>query len=161
MKGIEKFSFNVNLSDYTNVLSLPASDIEHIKDVYDLLVVNKVKNLSIKATHNIFDGLCQITKEYDSIFKEMHIKFEYGSDKFEIKISLRLPNIDYNSLPVSAQKLYKTRNANIKSVLSEYWIKFYELDRNYDKAIANAKDYIKMKSVSDFVDECRRRQNEN
>ncbi|ANM46499.1 hypothetical protein BI036_gp109 [Morganella phage vB_MmoM_MP1] len=157
MKGIEKFSFDVNYVDGSKTLCIYASDIERIKDVYDLLVVNKVKNLSIKTIQTIFDGLCQITKEYDSIFKEMHIKFEYGSDKFEIKISLRLPNIDYNSLPVSAQKLYKTRNDNIKSVLSEYWIKFYELDRNYDKAIVNAEGYIKMKTVSDFVDECRRR----
>ncbi|UGO50148.1 hypothetical protein RGZ1_117 [Morganella phage vB_MmoM_Rgz1] len=157
MKGIEKFSFDVDYVDGSKTLYLHASDIEHIKDIYDLLVVNKVKNLSVKATHNIFDGLCQITKEYNSIFKEMYIKFEYGSDKFEIKIRLQLPNIDYNTLPVSAQKLYKTRNDNIKNVLSEYWIKFYELDRNYDKAIADAKDYIKMKSVSDFVDECRRR----
>lgn len=157
MKGIEKFSFDVNLSDYTNVLSLPASDIEYIKDIYDLLVVNKVKNLTIKVSRNVFDEDVPITNVYKPEFKEMYIKFEYGSDKFEIKISLQLPNIDYNNLPVSAQKLYKTRNDNIKSVLSEYWIKFYELDRNYDKAIANSEGYIKMKAVSDFVDECRRR----
>lgn len=156
MKGIEKFDFDINYVDGSKTLYLHASDIESIKDIYDLLIVNKVKNLSIKAT-NIFHGLCQITKEYDSIFKEMHIKFEYGPDKFEIKIRLQLPNIEYNNLPVSAQKLYKTRNDNIRSVLSEYWIKFYELNDNYDKAISDAKDYIKMKVVSDFVDECRRR----
>ncbi|UGO50147.1 hypothetical protein RGZ1_116 [Morganella phage vB_MmoM_Rgz1] len=168
MKGIEKFDIRAMFSNpnhktiFIGPSQLETSDT--IEAVYNLLIDNTVSELAINEKTEYRER--PIISEYrkKDYIKYLEIKFNHTGNSYSIDIMI---GYDSDSLYLvfdrSKEEIERECKAeeNREKLLTEYWPKFFRLANDYDNEVKALREMKRLKDVSDFVDECRRRQNEN
>ncbi|QQV88980.1 hypothetical protein [Providencia phage PSTRCR_121] len=94
----------------------------------------------------------------------MEIKFNHADSNYSIDIMIdHISDVLYRVFDRSKEEIERECKAeeNREKLLTEYWPKFFRLANDYDNEVKALREMKRLKAVSDFVDECRRRQNEN
>ncbi|ANM46491.1 hypothetical protein BI036_gp108 [Morganella phage vB_MmoM_MP1] len=167
MKGIEKFDVRTRFSN-PNCKSIFIGTSKFYTDtieaVYNLLIDNTVSDLVIKEKTEYNDR--PIISEYrkKDYIKYLEIKFNHADSNYSIDIMIdRISDVLYRVFDHSKEEIDRECKAEEirEKLLTEYWPKFFRLANDYDNEVKALREMKRLKVVSDFVDECRRRHNEN